>query len=244
VTSPDPRHPYTCDSCSGEWPTKDAYDAHFEYIGGYVAGHPYRNPAPVTSADPRPLTPDAPKTERDRIRNLIDQFAAGLHTADEMPGLILATLDAERAAPAPDAERLREIVRALTVRQPWATLLASGVKVYETRSWRAPEALTGQRILIHASASLSASEREFARSLRRQGILPVRADDLPTGRIVGSARLVACVPTGRGFAPGMPERLLGDFSPGRWAWLMADPEELDVPVAAKGRLGLWKYGRG
>jgi hypothetical protein len=33
-----------------------------------------------------------PETEAGRIRNLIDQFAAGLHTADEMPGLILATL--------------------------------------------------------------------------------------------------------------------------------------------------------
>lgn len=54
------------------------------------------------------LTPRGPLTERDRIRNLIDQFAAGYHTADEMPGLILATLDAERdpePAPALDAAR-------------------------------------------------------------------------------------------------------------------------------------------
>ena len=45
-----------------------------------------------------PLTPDPVTTERQRIRNLIDQFAAGFHGRDEMPDLILATLDAERAS--------------------------------------------------------------------------------------------------------------------------------------------------
>ena len=45
-----------------------------------------------------PLTPDPVTTERQRIRNLIDQYAAGFHGRDEMPDLILATLDAERAS--------------------------------------------------------------------------------------------------------------------------------------------------
>ncbi len=41
-----------------------------------------------------------PRTEAGqawRIRNLIDQFAAGYHTADEMPDLIIGTLDAAQA---------------------------------------------------------------------------------------------------------------------------------------------------
>lgn len=41
-------------------------------------------------------------------------------------------------------------MRALTIRQPWATLIALGVKTIETRSWRAPQALIGQTIAIHA----------------------------------------------------------------------------------------------
>ena len=41
-------------------------------------------------------------------------------------------------------------MKALTVRQPRATLIALGVKTIETRSWRAPASLIGQRIAIHA----------------------------------------------------------------------------------------------
>lgn len=61
-----------------------------------------------------PLTPEATTTERQRIRNLIDQFERGFHTADEMPGLILATLDAERHRPAADTlAALREALDAI-----------------------------------------------------------------------------------------------------------------------------------
>lgn len=41
-------------------------------------------------------------------------------------------------------------MKALTLHQPWASLIALGVKTIETRSWRAPQALIGQRIAIHA----------------------------------------------------------------------------------------------
>ena len=39
-------------------------------------------------------------------------------------------------------------MKALTVRQPWASLIALGVKTIETRSWRAPKALIGERIAM------------------------------------------------------------------------------------------------
>lgn len=43
-------------------------------------------------------------------------------------------------------------VPALTLWQPWASLVAEGVKTIETRSWPAPAALAGERIAIHAGA--------------------------------------------------------------------------------------------
>lgn len=46
-------------------------------------------------------------------------------------------------------------MKALTLHQPWATLIALGVKRIETRSWRAPQALIGQRIAIHAGKALT-----------------------------------------------------------------------------------------
>ena len=48
-------------------------------------------------------------------------------------------------------------MKALTIRQPWATLIALGVKTIETRSWRSPASLIGQRLAIHAGAALPSS---------------------------------------------------------------------------------------
>ena len=41
---------------------------------------------------------------------------------------------------------------ALTIWQPWASLIIAGCKPYEFRPWPAPGRLWGQRIAIHAAA--------------------------------------------------------------------------------------------
>ncbi|MFD2578767.1 ASCH domain-containing protein [Novosphingobium colocasiae] len=43
-------------------------------------------------------------------------------------------------------------MKALTLWQPWASLVIAGAKPYEFRSWRPPASLIGQRIVIHAAA--------------------------------------------------------------------------------------------
>ena len=42
-------------------------------------------------------------------------------------------------------------MKAITLHQPWASLIAEGVKTIETRSWAPPAALWGERIAIHAA---------------------------------------------------------------------------------------------
>lgn len=42
--------------------------------------------------------------------------------------------------------------KALSIKQPWAYLIASGIKDIENRTWKCPEEYIGQRVLIHASA--------------------------------------------------------------------------------------------
>ncbi len=42
-------------------------------------------------------------------------------------------------------------MKALTVLQPWATLIVAGAKPYEFRRWLPPVATIGQRIIIHAA---------------------------------------------------------------------------------------------
>jgi len=41
-------------------------------------------------------------------------------------------------------------MKAITIKQPWATLIASGVKGVENRTWPVPKTIRGQRIAIHA----------------------------------------------------------------------------------------------
>ena len=131
-------------------------------------------------------------------------------------------------------------MKALTLTQPWATLVALGHKQVETRSWR-----TSYRgpLAIHAAKGFPASARQFAEEERAIGRIPAR---LPRGAVVCTVDLVDCQPTewltGEQRVSAL-ERHLGDYRSGRWAWLF-DPASLHVlgvPVPAKGALGLWEW---
>ena len=47
-----------------------------------------------------------------------------------------------------------EPVYAITLRQPWASLIALGIKTVATRSWPAPARLVGSRLAVHAGKCL------------------------------------------------------------------------------------------
>lgn len=120
-------------------------------------------------------------------------------------------------------------MKALTIRQPWATLIALGVKTIETRSWRAPQSLIGQTIAIHAGKhqpehdwpkSITAYTMwcdEFGeRVLQRYwftddqtpgpDVWPKGYEEwpLPLGAIVATATLADCVPMIDGSKPTGP----------------------------------------
>ena len=132
-------------------------------------------------------------------------------------------------------------MKALTLTQPWATLVALGHKAVETRSWR-----TSYRgpIAIHAAKGFPAYARTFAEEERAIGRLPLR---IPRGAIVCTIDLVNCRPT-EDVALHLSglERHLGDYTPGRWAWLFdpASLRTLNDPLAARGAQRLWEWERG
>lgn len=52
-------------------------------------------------------------------------------------------------------------MKALTIWQPWASLIMAGAKPFEFRGWAAPRRIIGQRIVIHAgSRSIRRAEVE------------------------------------------------------------------------------------
>lgn len=154
-------------------------------------------------------------------------------------------------------------IKTLSLIQPWASLVVIGAKRFETRSWH-----TNYRgeLLIHASKSFPKWAREFtvepvcyeAVKLFSRGR---KTNGYPTGAIIGKVNLVDCITTeewlkqncdvGNEHPYGGKELLLketsaqeyafGDFSYGRFAWELADPEEFAEPIPAKGSLRLWEF---
>jgi len=148
-------------------------------------------------------------------------------------------------------------VKCVSLTQPWASLVASGAKKIETRSWR-----TSYRglLAIAASKGFPRADREvcddepFAEALALAGCTSWR--DLPRGAIVAVCRLDACVPTtlsngGRnvtwhsgGWHVGdtwlsSTEYMFGDYAPNRYVWLLDDVRMLPAPIPCRGALGLW-----
>lgn len=82
-------------------------------------------------------------------------------------------------------------MKALSIRQPWAWLIANGHKDIENRSW--PTGYRGQ-FLIHAAKGMTRAEYEDGADLAAQlGITIPSFDSLERGGIVGCATIVGCV---------------------------------------------------
>jgi hypothetical protein len=130
-------------------------------------------------------------------------------------------------------------MKALSIRQPFATLLCLGVKHYETRTWK-----TDYRgpIAIHASSIFDVRAREVCVESPIRELLAAAGYRtplaLPLGKILGLAKLVDCVPT-RDLRLDESQLRLGDFRAGRWAWRFSTPKLLRVPLPAKGKLSLF-----
>ena len=107
---------------------------------------------------------------------------------------------------------------ALSVRQPWASLIAFGAKTVEVRSWS-----TSHRgpLLIHASG----------RDVDADGIT------LPAGYAIATVEVVDVRPLTEA---DLEAACLEEMPEGPcFAWVMRDAREIE-PAPCKGRLNLWE----
>ncbi len=136
-------------------------------------------------------------------------------------------------------------MKAITLWQPWATLMIMGAKTIETRSWA-----TSHRgdLIIHASKRWTDEEeyyfyREpFHSVLRSCGITEPK--DLPFGAALGTVYVQAMIRTEQLIKTiSEKERAFGNYEPGRWGWVTAIErlDRSDAPVPIKGAQGLWNY---
>ena len=139
-------------------------------------------------------------------------------------------------------------MRALTLYQPWASLISVGAKRVETRGWR-----TSYRgpLAIHAGRGGARDDLLYEEPFRQAlfgdvYVPPARARELvPVGCIVATCLLVDVVPTEMTdrwlqHSGSAAERAFGDFSPGRYAWLLDAVAPLAEPIGCAGALKLWE----
>lgn len=151
-------------------------------------------------------------------------------------------------------------MKALSLTQPWATLVALGAKKIETRSWSHP--YRGW-LAIHAAKGLDpvggaeglilqCQQEPFHSVLREHFGTPFTpAQVLPLGAIVAVASLyhVGKIARNREGAvyidpkdwtvSSEQELAFGDYTPGRYGWVLTNVHQLKEPIPCRGALGVW-----
>lgn len=138
-------------------------------------------------------------------------------------------------------------MKCLSLWQPWATLVAIGAKTLETRSW---ETMYRGELAIHAAQAWNrkladiALDGFFLSALQPlvglSGGAKKLRNVLPFGAIVCTANLVDCYRIDPIKRP-LDERELafGDYTTGRFAWVLEDVRAFAKPIPFKGRQGLF-----
>ena len=125
-------------------------------------------------------------------------------------------------------------MKAITIKQPWASLVAVGLKDIENRSWKTNYR---GRVLIHAAAApvkegLAALNNTQLFDLMNRENWEAEFESLPNGSIVGSVEIVDCV-------QNHPSKWAQE---GFWHWVLANPVLFHEPITGvKGKLSFWEY---
>jgi len=141
-------------------------------------------------------------------------------------------------------------VKALSLWQPWASLIPAGIKLHETRSWPAPATIIGQRIAI---CSAKTDKGWGLLELPQRDLLARRfdmdtpfgktreelADQFPLGVVVCTAVVVHSWSTTLIATADEDDRAAGDWRDGRWAWGLAHVRPVRHRVPVKGAQGIF-----
>ena len=126
-------------------------------------------------------------------------------------------------------------MKALTIKQPYASLIVNGYKEYEFRTWK-----TNYRgkLLIHAGLTL---EPPLLNKIESYNI------EYTKGAIIGEVELTDCI-----LVDETLDKKLRKLNPNiyannhvnMYAWKLENIKKYDKPIYIKGKLGLWNYEEG
>ena len=119
----------------------------------------------------------------------------------------------------------------MTVKQPWAWLIAQGIKKVENRSWKTNYRGT---VAIHVGKSNDVlNNKDVIKWIEKEGIFLPSEKQMRSqqGKIIALVQLVGIVSDS-----SSPWAIDGQFH-----WQLENVCQIDPSIPAKGKLGLWNF---
>lgn len=118
-------------------------------------------------------------------------------------------------------------MKALTIHEPWSTLIMLGIKRIENRSWSTPYR---GRLVIHS-----------ARTVRRDVAAAYNVEDaISPGYALGTVVLTG-IYTQDDVSDHVDRRQLQEFGSGPFYWLFDHVDPFEEPIPIAGQQGLWNW---
>ena len=126
-------------------------------------------------------------------------------------------------------------MKVLTIKQPYASLIAYGIKKYEFRTWK-----TKYRgdVLIHAGKNV---DKNATIEFKCYGV------KCPIGCVIARAKITDCIKVDDDFREVLKKEnslvynhIINDKNYSGYAFKMENVELID-PIYINGKLGLWNY---
>ncbi len=121
-------------------------------------------------------------------------------------------------------------MKVLTLKQPWATLVAEGIKKYEFRTWK-----TNYRgkVLIHAGAGVDKKELSRFKDLNLE---------YPSKKIIAEVEIEDCLELDDKLNDKIIQEnniAYGSKKRTGYAWKLKNVKKIDINKEINGKLGLW-----
>ncbi len=120
--------------------------------------------------------------------------------------------------------------RVITLKQPWASLVANGLKIYEFRNMN--YSYRG-KILIHAGKGVDKNAMERVKDYNL---------DYPKAKIIAEVEIVDCIKIDKNFNSMINELnslVYGNKDRIGYAWKLDNIKKIDINKTINGKQGIW-----
>lgn len=121
-------------------------------------------------------------------------------------------------------------IRVITLKQPWASLVANGLKIYEFRNMN--YSYRG-KILIHAGKSFDKDAMERVKDYNL---------DYPTAKILAEVEIVDCIKIDNNFNEminKLNSPVYGNKKRTGYAWKLENINKINIDKTINGKQGIW-----